>query len=192
MYLPDLLSPILGLSALLSDPLPSITGNASELSHVLSERSTWTHLGCYTDQSSPRVLSTSSNPSGLTPTSCQAIRAGAGYTYAGVEDGQECWCGRSATLTHGTSSGCTMACNGNSALTCGGNWAIDLYELSSAASGWTAEGCVVDGTARVLTGASTTQSALTVESYQAFCKGYTYVGVEVRPPGLSLELQRYN
>lgn len=53
----------------------------------------------------------------------------ADYPYYGVEYGEECYCGdyTSDYDSAGESTGCDVACAGDSSLTCGGRWAIEVY-----------------------------------------------------------------
>ncbi len=82
-------------------------------------------LGCYTDTATrdlPHLAMTGT----ITIESCVSACATAGYSYAGVEYGRECYCGN-AYGKYGTATDCTLACTGNSAETCGGVWANDVY-----------------------------------------------------------------
>ncbi|XP_062575856.1 uncharacterized protein LOC134237724 [Saccostrea cucullata] len=51
-----------------------------------------------------------------------------GYTYFGVEYGNQCFCGNQLIFPVTPSTKCTMACEGNSLLVCGGPNAIDVYQ----------------------------------------------------------------
>lgn len=91
----------------------------------------YTSLGCYTDNVQARTLST------FEPTSdglvfvrgCTEICASNGFKYAGVEYGQECFCGND--ILNGAQSApaseCNMPCNANKTETCGGSNRINLY-----------------------------------------------------------------
>jgi hypothetical protein len=54
-----------------------------------------------------------------------------GYKYAGLQNGNECWCGSTLdTKSAGKSldaSKCDSGCSGWKSSTCGGQWAISLY-----------------------------------------------------------------
>jgi glucan 1,3-beta-glucosidase len=69
---------------------------------------------------------------------CQAACHDSGYSLAGVEYGQECYCDN--TLQHGGGPApdggalCNMACAGNSAETCGGPNRLDLYQCTVGSS----------------------------------------------------------
>lgn len=91
----------------------------------------WQSLGCYTDSVSSRTLSNFYPPSdGITFVySCTTICSQNGFKYAGVEYGRECYCGNDI-LAPGApaSSGCDMACTGNSHELCGGANRMNLYQ----------------------------------------------------------------
>jgi len=50
-----------------------------------------------------------------------------GYSYYGVENGNQCFCGSSINNNPSMSSNCGTQCSGNNSETCGGVWAIDIY-----------------------------------------------------------------
>ncbi len=66
-----------------------------------------------------------------TPATCIEHCESLGYTYAGVEYGDECHCGRG--LAGGLvpvvapSLDCDIPCAGNEGMTCGGSWRIQIY-----------------------------------------------------------------
>lgn len=67
----------------------------------------------------------------MLPTRCINACQSAGYKYAGAQDGNQCFCGNSygvaSAASLGTSTGCTIACAGNSGETCGGIWENSGY-----------------------------------------------------------------
>jgi len=68
----------------------------------------------------------------MTPQTCQAYCAGKNFPVAGVEYGTQCYCGlalpQTATLDN---DGCTMACSGDTAQTCGGRSRLSVYQNAS-------------------------------------------------------------
>ncbi|KAJ2972817.1 hypothetical protein NQ176_g6941 [Zarea fungicola] len=52
------------------------------------------------------------------------------YEFAGTEDGQECWCGKSMAnnVRRLPDTACSTFCQGESADYCGGAWAISVYK----------------------------------------------------------------
>lgn len=67
-----------------------------------------------------------------TPAACTALCAGMGFTKAGVEGGDECYCGTEFRVTPQVldPSECSLPCQGAIGTTCGGNFAIQLYVSS--------------------------------------------------------------
>lgn len=91
----------------------------------------WASKSCYTDSVSGRTLShqISLDSSTFTTESCINACQSAGFSIAGTEYSNECFCGN--TIDNGAtpaSSGCDMACSGNHAETCGGAARINIYE----------------------------------------------------------------
>ncbi|KAI8282288.1 wsc domain-containing protein [Colletotrichum sp. SAR11_240] len=90
-------------------------------------------IGCYTDDTShgrtvaerQDQISTGS----MTPSACIAACAADGYPFAGVEFGQECYCGvvigNYSVPT--TSDKCATPCTGDSTKNCGGSANVEIY-----------------------------------------------------------------
>jgi hypothetical protein len=92
-------------------------------------------LGCFVDcpggtncqgGASPRDLPNGAAVPNETVEACVAACKGAGYRYAGAQDGSQCFCGNSFGA-YGTSGACGYGCAGNSGEICGGIWASDIY-----------------------------------------------------------------
>lgn len=91
--------------------------------------------GCYTDSRSNRTLGIVGDFPGahgnMTLEPCKGACRNAGYMFAGVEFGDECWCDDAirgiGTPTFG--SDCNMPCSGNASETCGGSDRINIYQL---------------------------------------------------------------
>lgn len=97
--------------------LPSLLFNAT---------AGWGFMGCYTD-SAGRVLPVSlANVASLS--ACQQAASSAGYSYFGLEDGNQCWAGNNIQIATslGPSSSCNMPCSDGSDM-CGGQWALNMY-----------------------------------------------------------------
>ncbi|TVY84936.1 WSC domain-containing protein [Lachnellula suecica] len=88
-------------------------------------------LGCYSEGTSGRSLAWRQDQvssTSLTIESCLSACKTGGYSIAGVEFGQECYCG--VVLGNGTlpqTSGCDVPCTGNSAEICGGSGTLNLF-----------------------------------------------------------------
>ncbi|RAH81716.1 hypothetical protein BO86DRAFT_399552 [Aspergillus japonicus CBS 114.51] len=87
-------------------------------------------LGCYSDQESPRVLVADSkeDATGMTVEACVSLAKAGAWRYAGVEYSRQCFVGN--TIHDGTAysdSDCNMPCSGNTAETCGGGNRVQIY-----------------------------------------------------------------
>lgn len=138
----------------------------------------------------------------MTPAMCTAWCTTQNAAVCGLEYGRECWAG--LALSNGadmsiSSNACDMPCAGDSNSLCGGPGALTLFVNPSykapvvaapvkpaypttLPSGWNAAStqCIQEVNGRALTGASTTDSAMTVPKCLAFCqsKGFQYAGLE--------------
>lgn len=98
----------------------------------------WVQLGCYSDQTYSRTLTTLGAYDGLlTIEKCLASCQAAGFVYAGVEYSSECHCGNTFSNGGGLAPdgnvGCSWTCAGNTAEICGGNSRLSMYEYINAA-----------------------------------------------------------
>jgi hypothetical protein len=104
-----------------SEKVSEISSNSTE--YAVSNAGNPTYLGCYNDVNS-RVLSfTPPNywQDRNNPRYCQDQCAKSGFLYAGVQFGRECRCGNTYADAGKTSeSDCSMTCNGDANLKCGG------------------------------------------------------------------------
>ncbi|PPQ91781.1 hypothetical protein CVT25_000426 [Psilocybe cyanescens] len=94
----------------------------------------WTYQGCFTDSTGARTLGTGVNiPLGTTPESCTAACLAQGaFTFAGVENGHECWCD---TTVHAPTqrvgdADCRELCQANHGEYCGNANRVAVYEFS--------------------------------------------------------------
>ncbi|KAF8194630.1 WSC domain-containing protein [Pholiota molesta] len=91
----------------------------------------WNSVGCFTDRGTARSLKATSllGSAAMTPGVCTQFCANAGKGFAGVEDGQDCWCDGvihlSANQTAATD--CNTPCKGDSTLLCGGASRIEVF-----------------------------------------------------------------
>ncbi|ODO11105.1 hypothetical protein I350_01707 [Cryptococcus amylolentus CBS 6273] len=152
------------------------------------------YQGCYQDKSGHLALTNNSwTSTAMTAAQCVNGCSELGYSYAGVEGGNTCYCGSkvSSTVTVLPASQCQTACTGNSTATCGGTQALDLYTVEGAVN-TTASlaaarptgylGCFKDmGSNLAFSNYYTyTFKSMTVEICKAACVelGYSYAGVE--------------
>lgn len=92
---------------------------------------TFSSVGCYAEPSDgSRALNKSRTATpDMTPDNCFNICGSSGFRYAGLEYGEECWCGNrlSTAATPVDASHCNMNCSGDATRKCGGPEALDLY-----------------------------------------------------------------
>ncbi|KAI0457698.1 WSC domain-containing protein [Xylaria acuta] len=95
---------------------------------------TWTYQGCYNDNiNNTRTLPWQLRfPGTLTATTCLAQCAQFGYAAAGLEYGEECYCGDPLDITSAGSakqpeSDCNIVCAGNASAICGGGSRLSTY-----------------------------------------------------------------
>lgn len=86
----------------------------------------YTYLGCAREPDSSRALEDLISVGLLTRNKCLIICSSGGYGFAGMEYGNECWCGHTLGAI-GFNGTCNMPCAGNSSDTCGGSLSLDLY-----------------------------------------------------------------
>jgi hypothetical protein len=101
-------------------------------------------LGCYKDEST-RDLPDQTSLSPVSAETCINTCKQAGYSYAGVQYGSQCFCGNGYGR-YGTATDCNMTCNGDSAETCGGTWANNVYATGTTGSYSCPGGVKCDGT----------------------------------------------
>ncbi|TAQ84788.1 hypothetical protein B7494_g6896 [Chlorociboria aeruginascens] len=136
-----------GLAHLLFVSISTCMTIHRDVSFNIEARSSWTFLGCYTDNVSGRALPNSEAVEGgsaaMTNELCQSACQAARFSIAGTEYSGECWCGNAIANGGGPASDgsalCNMVCNGNSAETCGGSNRLDVYQYKPSTSTSTAK-----------------------------------------------------
>lgn len=88
-------------------------------------------LGCFVDTPS-RVLPNSANLNPVTRSSCIDACGKGNYKFAGVENGNECYCGD--TQPTNKADGCNVKCTGSDDL-CGAAWKIEVFGTGSGGGG---------------------------------------------------------
>ncbi|KAJ7919487.1 hypothetical protein B0H13DRAFT_2430315 [Mycena leptocephala] len=66
----------------------------------------------------------------VTVQSCLDSCAAGGFILAGVEFGDECYCGNALLYGYGESEACSMPCSANASEFCGGPKALNLYQFA--------------------------------------------------------------
>ncbi|KAK3325106.1 WSC domain-containing protein [Apodospora peruviana] len=164
----------------------------------------WAHVGCYTD-AEDRTLpdKSTTDPGSMTSQECATFCAADGYAFAGVEYGQECWCGSALNSAATVSTGCDHICDGDASARCGGGWNLDVYSKlpvttptlttsspppgdptpapGAAVYGWTYQGCFSDQVEdRTLDGVTREHPNMTITQCSILCEdeGEELFGVE--------------
>ncbi|THU87877.1 copper radical oxidase [Dendrothele bispora CBS 962.96] len=95
----------------------------------------WSYAGCWVDNAHGRIIeNTQPGNSGLTVESCIATCAGQGFSVAGMEFADECYCGNrfvNGATEAQTDTDCNMACAGNAGEPCGGPNRLSVYSSLS-------------------------------------------------------------
>lgn len=105
---------------------------------VVALPSGWAYTGCRGEPSGGRMLSAKLTTSTVSPGLCSTACNSAGFTAAGMQYGNECWCGYYDQLNSPSTideSRCSMACSGeHSFLPVIPNASITVRRLSAAES----------------------------------------------------------
>ncbi|KAK7452115.1 hypothetical protein VKT23_012220 [Stygiomarasmius scandens] len=95
----------------------------------------WTYAGCWVDNAHGRIIENGQpGNNALTVESCIATCKGQGFSVAGMEFADECYCGNrfvDGATKASTDSDCNMACAGNSGEPCGGPNRLSVYSSLS-------------------------------------------------------------
>ncbi|KAI0049114.1 WSC-domain-containing protein [Auriscalpium vulgare] len=89
----------------------------------------WISQGCFSDSTAQRTLERRVDAGNVTVESCADACQFNAFTMAGLEFGQECWCGNQIKNPGMViaQSACNMACVGDSTENCGGPNALQAY-----------------------------------------------------------------
>lgn len=117
----------------------------------------------------------------MTIPACTAACQAAGYTLAGLEYSQECWCDNAVGGQGAPASdGCNMACKGDGSTLCGGpnrlNVYQDTYAGSSISTTTTTTSSTTSSTAMTTAAASTTTTTTTATSSVATVTSTATIG----------------
>ncbi|KAG8777643.1 hypothetical protein FRC15_011219 [Serendipita sp. 397] len=94
---------------------------------VLESYNNYNSQGCYTDAVVSRVLTPQSVSDSMTVETCIDACSAASYSVAGLEYGNECYCGNALPATQATDN-CIMNCAGDGEHVCGGPDRLSVYE----------------------------------------------------------------
>ncbi|KAL8673659.1 MAG: hypothetical protein Q9168_001914 [Polycauliona sp. 1 TL-2023] len=122
-------------------PTSSVSSLSSAASTTTSTSSSatglpagWSYRACYVDNANGRILINAQTAStSQTNEKCIAACQAAGYTVAGMEFANECYCGNA--LINGPAvaaeSQCNSACSGNAAEQCGGANRMTIFAVGN-------------------------------------------------------------
>ncbi|KAH9052789.1 WSC domain-containing protein [Lactarius vividus] len=107
----------------------NFTGTYPIGASVVAAAGGWTSRGCYSDSTSSRSLERRVDPGDVTVESCVSTCQAQSFTIAGLEFGQECWCGNQIQSPGASisQSSCNKACTGDNTEVCGGPDALQVY-----------------------------------------------------------------
>eukprot|EP01064_Diplonema_japonicum_P016060 TRINITY_DN24084_c0_g1_i1.p1 TRINITY_DN24084_c0_g1~~TRINITY_DN24084_c0_g1_i1.p1 ORF type:complete len:652 (+),score=56.36 TRINITY_DN24084_c0_g1_i1:51-2006(+) len=146
-------------------------------------------VGCFKVQTKSRVLTTLAFQSqGNTVEECTSVCRWNNFKYAGLENGNECWCGNSmAGAVRTTVTDCDRPCPGDGTQWCGDGYRNLAYVVDGSAAvvpSATYEGCFANSVNSRLFPvlAYISPSGNTMEECTAACfhNGYSYAGMEYR------------
>lgn len=66
----------------------------------------------------------------MTSSGCAKYCSDKGFSIAGTENGGQCFCGNSLSMSKQATSGCSTACNGNANEMCGGPGLLSIFMKS--------------------------------------------------------------
>ncbi|WWC86674.1 uncharacterized protein L201_001551 [Kwoniella dendrophila CBS 6074] len=149
----------------------------------------FTSGGCVQEVSGRLLSLVQTSSSTMTIEQCTTLCGNYGYGVAGLEYGNECYCGVPDDVDDALVSGqCYMPCAGDSTEICGGPNALNIFinpDLTPATinlpSGWSTYGVVAEGTSgRALTTTLWSSPTNTIESCANGCAaaGFTIAGTE--------------
>ena len=139
-------------------------------------------IGCYSEGTNGRALADKAPQAPVNGSTIESCAAGCvGFTYFGVEFGNECYCGNTLGTgsvaqpsTDPATNGCSMLCNGNSTEYCGGPNRLNMYQLNGTVSTpTTSAGATPTATVTGLASATATPTGpFTVGNFN----GWNYLG----------------
>ncbi|KAI0975722.1 hypothetical protein F4678DRAFT_418269 [Xylaria arbuscula] len=178
---------------------PLTTAPVPVVVHPRNPEPTWGYVGCYSDFPD-RILTYRITLTDNDPLSCCVSCLASQYTYCGVEDASQCYCGSSLNSPSSPNSGsptaitCDSPCPSHPDQTCGGIWGLDVYVSIPAVASvpdYSYHGCytdhIIDGDVtdldyNLLSATEIPLSSDTPENCCSLCyklnPSYTWCGVE--------------
>ncbi|KAF7342070.1 putative fungistatic metabolite [Mycena venus] len=152
----------------------------------------WSYIACTQEPSNGRLLTGYSFTSAsLTVESCISTCKSRGFSYAGMEYANECYCGTGYAVpaVKAPETECSMACAGSTSEKCGAGYRLSVYSSEPASNSnlilpafWSKTSkCIIEAsTGRTLSGNSLVDGGMTVEKCVNLCDstGFIYAGLE--------------
>ncbi|USW48743.1 Putative carbohydrate-binding WSC, PAN/Apple domain, alpha/Beta hydrolase [Septoria linicola] len=172
-------------------PNPSLNTTASSINNN-TYAGNMTYGGCWSDQNPQTLTNKVYENDANTIELCTQTCADAGNTIAGLENGNQCFCGKALgyMATQVIESSCSAPCSGNSTQNCGGSNRLSIFSAGRPAlleapstpetiGNYYYASCYTEATSgRALTGKGTSSPSMTLEYCASFCSGYAYFGTE--------------
>ncbi|PVG02883.1 WSC-domain-containing protein [Serendipita vermifera] len=176
--------------------VPSNTEPTIPSSLTISNGLTFSAAGCLNDLFEPtsRLLRGPFFKSdAMTPTVCADSCFKSGYPYAGVEYGNECYCGSAVFVKDLPIDGCRQACSGDASVACGAPGQLGLYSIddwswivaprplpTSSDGKWQSVGCYIDDLTRNYTPINFFDGEISVDLCTSACdsSGFTRAALE--------------
>ncbi|KAJ3885188.1 WSC domain-containing protein, partial [Lentinula edodes] len=101
---------------------------------IVQDVGQWSYEGCFTDSVAMRDLSVGLDvPAGVTAASCTAACQTENFVFAGLENGQECWCGSTLgnTSIHVGDDDCRAVCTSDHSEYCGAANRLAVYQFTA-------------------------------------------------------------
>lgn len=109
----------------------------------------WTARGCYAESSTYPVLKTPMSGDGdaaLTIPKCQDLCYRQRFPFAGVKEGNQCWCSPYIAGEHSRNqTDCNLPCTGDKTTTCGGKDRLQVFEAAKEELPWTRKTTTTSG-----------------------------------------------
>ncbi|KAH6857506.1 WSC domain-containing protein [Alternaria alternata] len=155
----------------------STTTTTATSSTVTPSPTSWTDIGCYVEDPTFPLLDQNMSPNGdasLTIPDCKDTCYRDTYRFAGVQEGNQCWCG---TYVIGqwakNQTDCNVPCTGDKTTYCGGKGLLKIFQEA----GWKEEATrtVVSGSS--ITSTNTASTSSTTSANVASASSTTSVSV---------------
>jgi hypothetical protein len=166
----------------------------------------WTSQGCYQDPAGtraiPNAVTVTGGATAMTVEKCVDACRTAGYTIAGLEYAQECYCGTAMPGLVATDGRCSMACTGafpdltdpfvfelidgyagNNKELCGGSYGLNVYKYGGGATTSTTPGTTTRTTTTTTSASATPTGPTVLQTYGNWQSQGCYID---NAPGRSL------